>query len=285
MLSGGVPAGSDDAAVAVAGVVGDPVAHSLSPVLHEAAYAALGLTGWSYGRARVPAGGLAAHVAGLPGHHRGLSVTMPLKEEAAAIGRASAGVAAGVDAVGAANTLVRRDGGWWAANTDVAGVLGALDPHVGATAWERAAVLGSGATARAALTALGERGTREVVLLVRDRARPETLACAERLGLPVRVAPLERTTAELAGVGVAVSTLPTGATVPVDEDAHLPGLVLLDVVYGTIPPAARALAPTGARVVDGVDMLVHQALEQVELMTGRRPAAADLIAALPDRDG
>lgn len=265
-----------------ASVVGDPVAHSLSPRLHTAAYTALGLSGWAYERARVPAGALAWHLAGLDPEHRGLSVTRPLKEEAAAIGLAQAGVDPLVTAVGGANTLVRRDAGWWAANTDVSGVLGALDPHVRPGSWEHAAVLGSGATARAVLAALTRRGCRDAVLLVRDRARAQTLACADRLGLPVRVRPLADAASVLAEVGVAVSTLPPGARLPVEERTHLPALVLLDVVYGSPPPTARVLAGSGARLVDGVDMLVHQALEQVELMTGLRPRAQDLRAALPD---
>lgn len=269
-------------------VVGDPIAHSQSPLLHTAAYTDLGLRGWSYDRAQVPAGTLAAFVDTLPPLVCGLSVTMPLKEEAAAIGRASAGVQDAVDALGAANTLVRVDGGWAASNTDVAGILGALDPQVGADpdgAWSSVTVLGSGATARAALAAVAARGGREVTLLVRDRARPETLACAGRLGLRAEVAPLDGAMSHLARSRVVISTLPTGAVVPVDDRVRLDGVLLLDVVYGTTPPAARALVPIGARAVPGEAMLVYQAVDQVHLMTGRRPEADALFAALAHRGG
>ncbi len=174
-------------------MVGSPVSHSLSPVLHRAAYQALGLSGWCYGRAEVRAGELAAYVAALPEDWVGLSVTMPGKEEALALA-AEAGDEGRL--TGAANTLVRTDAGWRADNTDVAGLMAALAETEAASSHERGAtwavggsarrrtalVVGSGATARSALVALHRRGVTDVVLQVRRTARAQTLAMAPQPG-------------------------------------------------------------------------------------------------------
>ena len=106
----------------ICGVLGDPIAHSLSPLLHRAAYDACGLE-WEYDAHRVPAGGLAAFVDGLDASWRGLSVTAPLKREAAE--RADE-VSPMVIRAGVANTLVHADGRWFADNTDVPGAAAAI---------------------------------------------------------------------------------------------------------------------------------------------------------------
>lgn len=272
-----------------AGVVGSPVAHSLSPVLHRAAYQALGLTDWRYDRHEVPAGALAAHVAGLASEWVGLSVTMPGKEEALALA-----TDASPDAVlsGAANTLVPRDGGWYADNTDIAGLATAVELELDRTAAgpvRQALVLGGGATARSAVLALRRLGAREITLVVRDRVRPETAAMVERLsgtvdGPRVRTGrladgiPLDRGTAQ-----VVVSTLPGAAPVPdLVPGGEAPAVV--DVSYLPWPSAlARSVAArTGGRipVVRGTSMLLHQAVHQVELMTGRTAPVEAMAAAL-----
>lgn len=275
-----------------AGVVGSPVAHSLSPVLHRAAYAALGLDGWTYDRVEVRAGALAGHVRGLGPEWVGLSVTMPGKEEALALAtRASADA----HLSGAANTLVRRGAGWYAENTDIPGLATAVQREVRATGAgpvRQAVVLGGGATARSAVLALGRVGAREITLLVRDRLRPETAAMLERLdGLPdaprVRAGrwadgiPLDRRVAQ-----AVVSTLPAGAPAP---DLHLPegeaaAPALVDVAYEPWPSAlaGAVLGRTGGRVtvVRGTSMLLHQAVRQVALMTGLAPPEGPMAAAL-----
>lgn len=260
-----------------AAVVGSPVAHSLSPVLHAAAYAALGLTGWTYDRVEVPPGGLADHVGSLGPEWVGLSVTMPGKEEALALS-----AQAGPDAVlaDAANTLVRQDPGWYAENTDVAGLATAVAlelDRAGAGPVRHALVLGGGATARSAVLALRRLGAEEVTLVVRDRVRPETAAMLDRLSgaadAPgVRTArladgiPLDRGAAQ-----VVVSTLPGGAPAP-DLRPAGEAPVVVDTSYLPWPSAvARAVAErTGGTVpvVRGTSMLLHQAVHQVELMTG-----------------
>jgi shikimate dehydrogenase len=239
-----------------------PVGHSLSPVLHNAAYAALGLDGWRYEAHECDEAGLAGFVAGLDREWAGLSLTMPLKRAALEVaGR----VAPGAAAIGAANTLVRRGAVWEAHNTDVAGIVAAL----GGAGRGRAVVLGAGGTAQAALAALAELGIDDVTVLVRSAARAAELrAAADRIGSSPVVREALHEPAALAGADVVVCTLPAGAA-----DALYgigPGTTVLDVVYTPWPtPFAAVAEAAGARVVSGLEMLLHQAAAQVELMTGR----------------
>ncbi|MGG5259793.1 shikimate dehydrogenase [Phycicoccus avicenniae] len=263
-----------------AAVLGSPVAHSLSPVLHRAGYAAAGLDGWEYGRHEVDAAGLAGFVGGLDGDWRGLSLTMPLKEAALALAAEASEVA---HRAGAANTLVRRaDGGWDATNTDVAGVVGALRPHLPGVPG-RALVIGAGATARSCVLALAELGVTTLTVRARDTGRAaDLLAWALDAGVGIRngsVAAIDPwvTTRD----DVVVSTVPpegsqaVAATVPA---AHAG--VLLDVVYAGWPtPVARAAEAAGMTVVGGLDLLVHQAAEQFELFTGRPAPLEAMLAA------
>lgn len=282
-----------------AAVVGSPVEHSLSPVLHRSAYAALGLTGWTYDRVEVGQGALAAHVGALGPEWVGLSVTMPGKEEALALAEDASPEAS---LAGAANTLVRRGSGWYAENTDVAGLAAALQHELartGAGPVGQALVLGGGATARSAVLALRRLGAEEVTLLVRDRLRPETAAMLERLEQhPGPTSPQVRTgqladgiPLDAAAFQVVVGTLPAGAPAP---DLHLPGAdapapVLLDATYAPWPSAlAQAVAErTGGRVavVRGTAMLLHQAVGQVELMTGRSAPLEVMAGALKEHLG
>ena len=252
-----------------------PVEHSLSPVLHNAAYAALDLPGWRYDRHAVDEAGLAGFVARLGPEWAGLSLTMPLKRVALEVADDVDGDAA---AIGAANTLVRRQTGWFAANTDVAGIIEALR-EVGVRAVGHAVVLGAGGTAQAALAALARLGERAPTVVVRDPARAGALrATAERLavaphivgGLPGRPAAARR------GSGVDTSGRrgrPAGGT------AWDPATVVLDVIYAPWPTAlAASAAEAGCPVAGGLDVLLHQAVEQVELMTGR-PGPTDAMRA------
>jgi shikimate dehydrogenase len=259
-----------------AGVLGRPVAHSVSPALHAAGYRALGLTQWRYAAHDVGADELATWVAGLDESWRGLSLTMPLKEVAFEVAET---VTETARVTGAVNTLVRRDDlGWDAHNTDVRGLEAALADvdHDGT-----ATVLGGGATARSALLALGSLGVRSVHLAVRDRARPETLHLAVHTGLTLDVVPLSSWGAHRRD-RLVVSTLP-----PEAAPHAVAGLgsrrrvgTLMDVVYAGWPtPLARAAADAGMDVVSGLDMLVFQAAEQFRLFTGHQPPVQAMYAA------
>jgi shikimate dehydrogenase len=264
-------------AVRRAAVLGMPVAHSLSPALHNAAYAALGLPGWHYDRHAVDEAGLRGFVDGLGPDWVGLSLTMPLK-------RAALAVADDVDpdaaAIGAANTLVRRQGRWFAANTDVGGIVETLR-EAGVRRVERALVLGAGGTAQAALAALRRLGEDAPTVLVRDPARAGALrATAARIGVSPRIVG-GLAEVPLPPADVVVSTLPAGAADALADRAPGPATVVLDVVYAPWPTAlATAAAAAGCRVAGGLEVLLHQAVEQVELMTGRPGPTAAMRAAL-----
>lgn len=268
-----------------AGVVGSPIAHSLSPVLHRAAYQALGMGDWSFHRDLVPAGGLAAHVAGLSEDWVGVAVTMPLKEEALALGVQCDEVGEEAGLVGGANTLLRRPGGWRAENTDVHGLECVLRDAGRATA-ETAAVVGSGATARSALLALSRCGVREVRLIVRESVRPGAVELAERLGLAVTTSQYADGPASWGSPGIVVNTVPSGATPPVDNWRLPPGAVVCDVVYAGWPtPWASAWLAHDVQVIRGDRMLLHQAVRQVGLMTGREAPAGAMAEALAEAVG
>lgn len=254
-----------------AAVLGKPVEHSLSPVLHEAAYRALGLDGWSYERVEMDADGLPGFVDGLGEEWAGLSVTMPGKR--AALDFAAEATPRAV-AAGAANTLVRREsGGWLADCTDVDGVVGALRTAGGyrAEPGATALVLGAGGTAAAAVVGLAALGVRAVDLVVREPSRAaETVESAKKAGLDVEVRRWSEAdfAALVAKAAVVVSTVPPAAVAPI-VDALAGASCLLDVIYHPWPtPLAEAVSARGGRLATGLDMLLHQAFGQVELFTG-----------------
>lgn len=272
------------AATRQAAVLGSPISHSLSPALHRAAYRALGLGDWSYEAHEVQAGELARFVGGLGPQWAGLSLTMPLKEAAFEVADEVSDLARDV---GAINTLVRGTGGGWNGdNTDVYGVTEALR-EAGCGQLDCALVLGSGATARSVVAALAGLGCVKVIFAVRSGARQETLDQAGRAGLAVEVVALGQLAERLGEAQVVVSTLPAEALTGVTSwGGALPGgslrsdQLLLDVVYTGWPtPLAQAFQSAGASTVSGLEMLVHQAAEQVHLMTGRRPPVDQMRAA------
>ncbi|GEL18051.1 shikimate 5-dehydrogenase [Pseudonocardia asaccharolytica DSM 44247 = NBRC 16224] len=251
-------------------MLGSPITHSLSPVLHRAAYAALGLDGWRYDAHECDEAGLPRFVDGLGPEWVGLSLTMPLKRVALAVADRVSPLAT---ATGAANTLVLGPDGRFAENTDVAGIVAALRES-GVRQAGRAVVLGAGGTAQAALAALRELGTVDPLVFVRDTGRAgELRAAAERLGMSPRVEAAltdpERAAGALADADVVISTLPAGAADPLAATPWSRSTTVLDVVYAPWPtPPAAAAAEAGCAVVSGLAMLLHQAVAQVELMTG-----------------
>lgn len=256
-------------------VWGDPIAHSLSPRLHRAAYARLGWD-WTYERRRVDEAGFAAAVAERPSTLRGLSCTMPLKRVAF---EATDHRDARADLTGAANTLLFGDG-IRAFNTDVGGIVRALAEN-GITQLDAARIVGAGATATSALVAVAELGARSVEIVARRPAAVAPLSeLGERLGIRVDVRSFDEDAST--SHPLTVSTLPGGVQLPGDAGSSLAagGGLLFDAVYGHWPTdLARAWERAGAPAVSGEGMLLHQAVLQIRIF-----ATGDVDIPLPDED-
>lgn len=272
-----------------AAVLGHPVAHSLSPVLHRAAYASLGLTDWRYEVHDVDSHELVPFLSGLDSSWAGLSLTMPLKQEAL---RAVDVVQPLADAVGAVNTILLQPGGLTVgANTDVHGLVQALreaTPRAVDGPRTRGVIVGGGATAASAVAALGELGVRHPVVAVRSLGRAgAVLRAAAVMGVEPDLVTLgtDRAAGLLREAEIVVSTVPGGASATLAPLLAGVGLdaaqVLLDVVYEGWPtPLPQQWLASGGSVAPGYLMLLHQACEQVRLMTGRPAPEAAMRAAL-----
>jgi shikimate dehydrogenase len=268
----------------LAAVIGHPINHSLSPVLHNAAYQALALSDWRYEAIDCDELGLPellaasrAQVDGGALRWAGFSCTMPLKRLALQLADEADPIAA---AVGAANTLVPGPGGGWrAAMTDVDGITESLI-EAGVHA-ETICVIGAGGTAQAAIAAVGLAGASGCTVLVRDLARADALrATAERLHVDVQLVEL-RVDAPALDSDLVISTLPARAADPLAERAWRSGQAVLDAAYDPWPSAlTEAAARSGALVISGALMLLHQAAVQVWLMTGEQPPLDAMRAAL-----
>lgn len=253
-----------------AAVLGSPIAHSLSPVLHRAAYGELGLVDWTYDLFDVDEAALPGFVEGLGPEWAGLSLTMPLKRAVIPLLDEISGTAASVEAV---NTVVlTEDGRRVGDNTDIPGMVAALRER-GVEQVESAAILGAGATASSALAALARICTGEVVAYVRSEARAaEMRQWGERLDVEVRTedwADAERALS----APLVIATTPAGATDALSAAVPERPTTLFDVLYEPWPTALAARwSMYGGAVVSGLDLLVHQAVLQVEQMTGCSPA-------------
>lgn len=267
----------------LAGVIGHPVRHSLSPAIHNAAFAACGLD-WSYLAFDVAPGRVgdavrAVRALGLAG----LSVTMPHKEEAAAaVDRLSDDAAA----LGAVNTVVLgEEGVLLGDSTDGAGFVDSLRlDHGIEVAGLRAVVLGAGGAARAVVLALSRAGAAEVGVLNRSPARAERAAALA--GHRGSVVPAGHAADVVASAGIVVNATPLGmegvaeGALAVDPEWLRPGQVVVDLVYRPLQtPLLRAAAERGARPVDGLGMLVHQAAQQFRRWTGVEPPVAVMFEA------
>ena len=254
-------------------VVGTPIRHSLSPALHRAAYAALGLD-WTYDAVELAEQDLPAFLDGLDDGWRGLSLTMPLKRTVVPLldeltDRAAQALAA--------NTLVLRDGRRTGHNTDVPGAAAAVRERYDGPV-DRAVIVGGGATASSTLLGLADLGCRQVTLMVRDETRAAaTVATAARHPGAPQV--------EVRRIG---SAPPPGSWTPGCRPAAAQGdevlvtardvAVVFDVIYDPWPtPLAVRASESGQVLVAGLDLLVHQAVLQLELMTGLRPGPLDVM--------
>ncbi|PCC49657.1 shikimate dehydrogenase family protein [Brevibacterium aurantiacum] len=248
-----------------AAVLGRPIAHSKSPLLHRAAFQALGLHGSEYASYDLGADELEAFLAD---HDQevGFSLTMPLKEQLVELARAhgwdlddTAGL------TGVANTLVRSASSTAVANTDVQGIVRALAPGLTTSDTEygdRATILGAGATAASALLACHELGITSIEFLVRnpDRAR-RVLELSQRLGITATTAPLRR----IEPAAIIISTLPAEAVPELQWSPDFHSGVALDVAYAAESGFLRAAEAHGLIPVEGTVMLVEQAVAQSEM--------------------
>jgi shikimate dehydrogenase len=272
-------------AVHLVGVIGSPIGHSLSPVLHNAAFAALGLdTTWRSRAFEVAPGAAASALDAMRrADVNGLSVTMPHKADATALVDECSEVAR---RLGAVNCIVNRDGRLLGTNTDGEGFVASLVRGAGFTpAGRRCLVIGAGGAARAVILALAEAGASEVAVLNRT---PERAAAAAALaGVAGSVVPAGPAgSAEQKGLvevidsaDLIVNATPLGMAGAFHGGASdwlvapqllHPGQVAADLVYAPRPTRWLAeAAAAGAHPVDGLGMLVHQAAAQLNLWTGQ----------------
>lgn len=246
-----------------AAVLGSPIAHSLSPVLHTAGYEAAGLTGWEYSRIECVAEDLPRVVGEADPSFCGFSVTMPCKF--AALEFADEATQRAVE-IGSANTLTRIDGRWRADNTDCEGALAALRELLGDAIPQRAVLVGAGGTARAVMWALRELGAREVTVVNRSDRSAEYAELGR--GMDVRFIPLDAHAQRAAmDADVVVSTVP--AHVLGEHAKALGHAPLFDVIYAPWPTAlAVRAASNGYPTVGGLSMLAGQSYAQFEQFTG-----------------
>lgn len=258
------------------GVLGHPIAHSLSPTLHRAGYAALGL-GWTYDAHDVDAGGLRGFLAGLDPSWRGLSLTMPLKREAFQV---VDGVSDAARLSGAVNTLVLDDGAVLGANTDIPGAVAAISERT-QRSLSRGVILGGGATATSTGLALCDLGVDDIRVAVREPARAaETVAAIAAHPSGPRVSVESLSGPEPFEADIVVATVPASAqgSALVQRCAEIP--VVFEVIYDPWPtPLASAALADGRDLVGGLDLLVHQAVLQFELFTSQPGPLAVMRAA------
>lgn len=283
------------ASTALVGVLGDPVRHSLSPAMHNAALAALGLD-WIYLALPTPAGSLAAVVGALEALDcRGLNVTLPHKQAVAALCAELSPLAA---RVGAVNTLVRRSqGGWLGTNTDVEGFLAPLR-QAGNWQGSAALVLGCGGSARAVVAGLVELGCGSIQVVGRRPAGLQAFLAACRSWAPqLMVSSWEELPALLPASQLVVNTTPVGMASPGQPAAALacpleaaalaglsPGCSVYDLIYTPRPSALlRAAAERGCHGMDGLEMLVQQGAAALRLWSGREAVPVEAMRAAAER--
>ncbi len=272
------------AATTVVGVMGDPVAHSLSPLLHNTAFAALGLdwvsVGFPVADGRAADALAGARALGI----RGLSVTMPHKEAVAAAVDVCTDEAARLAAV---NCVADEGGRWVGDSTDGPGFLDALAAGSGFDPAGRSClVAGAGGAARAVVAALAAAGAAEVVVVNRTPSRAEVAAAlagpAGRVG----------TADDAAGCALVVDATPAGMDAaadspwPIDPGLLGPGQLAVDLVYHPREtPWLAAARQRGAGTANGLGMLVHQAARQIARWTGETAPVAEMWAAVRSADG
>jgi shikimate dehydrogenase len=255
-----------------AAVLGSPIAHSLSPLLHTTAYKELGIA-HSYEAIEVSSGGLAGFISNLDASWTGLSLTMPLKEEAVAFADSVDELATRINS---ANTLFRHDGKWRATSTDVIGFVNALRMHeISITG--HVVILGAGATARAAAAACDGLAN-HITIVNRSIKRIETMSAAVQKSELSFVA--WSGTSIIEEADLVISTTPAGVT----DSLQLPSQVrapFFEALYKPWPTLASSQwAKRGGFVIDGLDLLIHQGIAQMEIFSGVSIDISDMYSRL-----
>lgn len=263
-----------------AAVLGSPVEHSLSPILHEAGYAAAGLDGWSFERIECTAEDLPRIVGEAGENYRGFAVTMPGKFAALEFADE---VSERARLIGSANTLARTENGWRADNTDCEGILFALSELIDEpTTLKRAVIIGAGGTARPAIWALGQLGVSEATIINRSDRSAELKGLIDHAGINVDFATYDEDLEAITmAADVIVSTVPSaGIEERVSTLGHAP---VFDVIYQPWPtPLVIRAAANGHRTVGGHVMLAAQSYSQFEQFTGVSAPRQEMRQALED---
>lgn len=251
---------------ALYGVLGNPIAHSLSPEIHNAAFASLGMDA-VYLRFRVHDFDRFLREVAQPLGLQGVSVTIPHKASALA---AADEVEPAAERIGAVNTLTRTEGGWHGDNTDCAAALGAIHNAAGRAGLEmkdaRALLLGAGGTSRAIGVGLIEAGCK-LTLANRTRSRAEALAAELGAGV-IDLADAAGSPYDIVANTTSVGMHPKVDASAVEASVFRPGMVVFDAVYNPRETKLLRLArEAGAEIADGVEMFVGQAVRQFERWT------------------
>jgi len=243
-----------------AAVLGSPISHSLSPLLHKTAYAQLGLSA-SYEAIEVEADSLAEFMDDRDATWTGFSLTMPLKQEVISYAKHVDNLA---QRINSANTLYRSAGEWHATSTDVIGFTNTLKMHKIAIKGH-IVILGAGATARAAAAACDSSNTQITVInrsLTRVQAMSDAVIESELSFLNWDDLSV------LSDADLVISTAPAGVT----DSIVLPAKTIapyFEALYKPWPTPASALwASRGGKVLDGLDLLIHQAIAQIAIFSG-----------------
>jgi shikimate dehydrogenase len=286
-----VTAGEVSARTRVAAVIGDPVRHSLSPAIHNAAFLAVGLD-WVYVALPVPEGEARAAVAGMRALGiDGMNVTMPHKSDVA---KALDRLSPAAKALGSVNTISRHGGELVGDSTDGDGFVNALRADEGIDPdGKRFLVIGAGGAARAVVKAVADAGAAEVVVVARRPERGDR--CAKLAGRRGRTGSAD----EVATADVIVNATPIGMgdvvnidrrdALPLEPDRLSPGQLVVDLVYEPlVTPLVAAARERGVAAVNGVGMLIHQAALAFRIWTGEDPPlavmSAGALTALANRD-
>jgi len=257
-----------------AAVLGSPISHSLSPLLHTLAYKELGMES-NYIAIEVKNGDLSTFLSTCDESWTGLSLTMPLKEEVIPLARTVSDLARTINS---ANTLVRDNGHWHATTTDVPGFVHATEAN-GKKISGEVLIIGAGATARAAAAAADGLADRITVMMRASTREMDMRGCVKTSELNVVS---WGDSPSFSSAEMIISTTPPGATDSLlDYFPKKPQSVLFDVLYHPWPTMALSnWKANGGEIIDGLDLLIHQAIDQIQLFSGASFERKDMASLL-----